>query len=448
MTAVPGSKKREPLDIAIRAEVMPGSSGGIGTAVRVLVESLGRLEDGPERYTVVVGSADQLDWWKPYAHPNQRFVVRDLGAPGTSAYERLKNVIKPALPAVRRVRRALFGERGPQRQWPEVPISDGFYESLGCEVLHIPTQAFELCALPTVYNPHDLQQLHYPQFWTAAEIAWRETIYPAGCHFANTVVVGSQWAKDDVATQYRIPPGKIQIVPEAAPTDLYPEPSAAELAEVRQRYDLRQPFAFYPAVTWQHKNHIRLLEALAYLRDERGLEIPLICTGSQKTDHWETIRTRIETLRLTNQVRFLGFVPEAHLRALYRLAQFMVEPSLFEASSLPVFEAWAEGVPVAVSDVTALPEQVKDAGLLFDPLDVQAIAAAIERMTTDGQLRERLVRLGSERLGQFDLERTAKAYRAVYRRAARRALDEEDRWLLQCNWMRDSFERQEFSTKS
>lgn len=429
------SSEQTKLEIGIRAEVMPGTSGGVGTAVRCLVESLGRL-DGPERYTVVVSTNDQLDWWKAYARSNQRFIVRNSDRGGPSTYDLLKRVMAPLLPAARRVRQVLAGHR----QWPEVPLSDGFYERLGCDVLHMPTQAFELCAIPTVYNPHDLQQLHYPQFWTPAEIAWREKIYRAGCHFAQTVVVGSQWAKDDFVTQYRLSPDKVQIIPESAPTELYSDPSPEVVSEVRERYQLRQPFALYPAVTWQHKNHIRLLEALAYLRDARGIQVPLVCTGSHHTDHWARIQASIERLRLSGQVKFLGFVPEAHLRAIYRLAQFMVEPSLFEASSLPVFEAWAEGVPVVCSGVTALPEQVRDAALLCDPLDVHSIAMSIERVSTDGQLRSQLSRLGSIRLRDFDLERTAKAYRAVYRRAGRRPLTEEDRWLLSCNWMQESIE--------
>ena len=78
-------------------------------------------------------------------------------------------------------------------------MSTGFHESLGCDVLHFPTQGFILCAMPTIYNPHDLQHLVYPQFFSPQTLAWRETVYPAGCRFAQTVVVGSQWVKEDVS---------------------------------------------------------------------------------------------------------------------------------------------------------------------------------------------------------------------------------------------------------
>jgi glycosyltransferase involved in cell wall biosynthesis len=114
-----------------------------------------------------------------------------------------------------------------------------------------------------------------------------------------------------------------------------------------------------------------------------------------------------------------------------------VLPTLFEANSLPIFEAWLDDTPVACSNVTALPEQVADAGLLFDPLDVTAIGDALSRIFSDAQLREELRAKGRRRLADFAWERTARAYRAVYRRTAGERLSDEDRMLLEWNWMQD-----------
>ena len=141
-------------------------------------------------------------------------------------------------------------------------------------------------------------------------------------------------------------------------------------------------------------------------------------------------------LNLSSQVKFLGFVPEEDLRALYRLAQFLVMPTLYEADSCPIHEAWSEGLPVASSNATALPDQVQDAGLLFDPKDILDIVDALERMATDQKLRDELRERGFRRVKDFDWERTAKAYRALYRRAADRPLTEEDQVLLQWDWLR------------
>jgi glycosyltransferase involved in cell wall biosynthesis len=285
-----------------------------------------------------------------------------------------------------------------------------------------------------IYNPHDLQHVYYPQFFAPLDLAWREAVYPAGCRLAHTVAVASERVKQDIVQHYAVNPGKIQVIPWAPPTRAYPEPEANALDVVRRKYGLSEPFALYPAMTWPHKNHVRLLEALALLRDRDGLKVHLVCTGHQN-NFWPQIRKRLLTLRLGEQVKFLGMVPPEHLRVLYRLTQFVVIPTLFEAASGPLFEAWHDGAPVACSTVTSLPEQAGDGALLFDPFSVESIADAAARMATDSKLREDLRRRGMRRLQDFSWERTAKAYRAVYRRAAGIPLTEEDRWLLSWNWM-------------
>jgi glycosyltransferase involved in cell wall biosynthesis len=304
-------------------------------------------------------------------------------------------------------------------------------------VLHFPTQAFFVCALPTIYNPHDLQHLHYPQFWNAWEIGQREVMYRAGCHYSNTVVVGSARIKQDVVRQYAVHPDKVQIIPWAPPTAQYPEVSVATMQDARLRLSLPEVFAFYPAVTWPHKNHLRLFQAMASLRDRRGLIVNLVCSGARWEPHWPQIENAVAAYHLESQVRFLGYVSEADLRAVYHHAQFLILPTLFEADSCPIHEAWSEGLPVASSNHTALPDQVGDAALQFDALDVEAVADALYRMTTDSALRSDLVARGYRRVGDFDWTRTAKAYRAVYRRAARVRLTDEDRALLAWDWMKD-----------
>lgn len=433
----------EYLRVAIDAQTMPGASGGVAAFITSLIRVLGQLHDGSETYTIIVRSQQHLNWLKPFLGPNQQFAMtpqspdylerirRRFG--GTIFSRSLKRALEPLCLSARYAQKLL----GVSRYWPEVPLSDGFYESLGCHVVHIPTQKFILCALPTIYNPHDLQHLHYPQFFTPSDIAWRETVYPAGCHLAHTVVVGSQWIKDDVVRQYRVSPEKVQVIPEGPPTQLYPEPSQDFLTTIKNKYQLEQPFALYPAITWPHKNHIHLLEALAYLRDTCGLTIRLVCPGSRYEDSWPRIERCAGELKLWPQVKFLGFIPEEDLLAILRLSQFLVMPSLFEAISLPIFDAWLEGVPVACSNVTALPDQAMDAALLFDPHCVESIADAIAKVATSMELQQELRKRGYQRVKDFDWERTARSYRAVYRHAAGFPLTEEDRWLLSWDWMRE-----------
>ena len=328
-------------------------------------------------------SPQQAEWIEQYRGPNQESSSEARNAAGirfngravrTRTRTRIKAALRPWVDQIRR----FMGRLTPQT--PRVDLSDGYYESLGCHVLHFPTQPFILCALPTIYNPHDLQHLHYPQFWTAEELARRETVYRAACQFSNTVVVGSNWIKEDVVRQYALHPDKVQIIPWAPPTVQYRPIEPAQIDDARRKLALPETLCAVPGRHLAPQEPLRLFEALAELRDRRGLIVNLVCTGARFESHWPKIEQRLTALNLASQVKFLGFLPEVDLRAVYRSAQFLVLPTLFEADSCPVYEAWYEGVPVASSNHTAMPDQIGDAGLLFDAMNVTAIADALQRI--------------------------------------------------------------------
>jgi len=413
------------LKVAIDARVSAASAGGVAQVILGLVRALGRIDDSSTDYSIVVESDEERDFLKPYLGSNQRFAVktRSVGKRIQGLLSRTKESIGQRLSG-----------NDSHYQTP-MPISDGFIESLGCDVVHFPHQRFVLCGLPSIYNPHDLQHLHFPQFFKPSEIAWREMAYRLGCQVAHTVAVSSRWVKDDIIRHYQTDANKIQVIPWAPPTEAYQDPSPSEVSEAKEKYGLDLPFALYPAMTWPHKNHLRLLEAQALLRDTKRARSRIVCTGSLLEPYWSAIQARIHELGLEAEVRFLSYVPDDDLRILYKLAQFLIMPSLFESDSSPVYEAWLEGTPIACSNITSLPVQVMDAGLLFDPYDPEAIANVMAQLAGDNGLRQELSDRGHVRIKDYDWERTAKAYRAVYRRAARQALSDEDHSLLGWDWM-------------
>jgi glycosyltransferase involved in cell wall biosynthesis len=433
------NKREDALRVAISAELLlSGESGGIESVLVGLISALGKLDDGDEEY-VVIAHWQQPEILKRFIGPNQRIVVgrdpsRVASSQNKSSLEKLK--IRGKLFAGKLLHK-MYQISGQNLRWPQIPISDGFYESLQCNALHFPFQRFVLCSIPTIYNPHDLQHRHYPEFFSPAENARRELLHRSACNFTHAVAVASQWVKNDIISQFTISPEKIQVIPWAAPTQPYSVPSADELSDIKNKYKLEPPFCLYPAVTWPHKNHLRLLEALALARDRDQLSIRLVCTGNLREPHSSTIRDKIQALKLNRQVQFLGSIPANELRAVYRLSQFVVIPTLFEASSMPLFEAWQEGLPVACSTVTSLPQQARDAAILFDPMSVHSIAGALVTLSADSNLREELSRKGVCRLKDFSWERTARAYRALYRKLAKRPLTEEDQLLLKWDWMKD-----------
>ena len=125
-----------------------------------------------------------------------------------------------------------------------------------------------------------------------------------------------------------------------------------------------------------------------------------------------------------------GFLDPRELRAVYARAEGVIIPSLFEAASAPLWEAWAAGKPAACSNVTSLPEQAGDAAIVFDPNSVNDVADAIARLWTSEDLRITLARRGAQRVGAFTWDRTARTFRAHYRRIAGAALSDDDADLM------------------
>jgi glycosyltransferase involved in cell wall biosynthesis len=218
------------------------------------------------------------------------------------------------------------------------------------------------------------------------------------------------------------------VIHAGSPTEAYGPVSEETIAEVRARLRLPREFMLYPALTYEHKNHVRLLEAVALLRD-CGTTVNLVCTGTRAL-FWPTIRRRVRELRLGDHVRFAGFVSTLDLTALYRTCQFVIFPSLFEGAGLPLLEAFREGVPIACSDIPALREYGGDAALFFDPTDVESMAQAIGRMSSDPGLGFCLRSRGADQIRRFNWERAAMMNRAVYRMVAGRSLSSDDRRLL------------------
>lgn len=270
--------------------------------------------------------------------------------------------------------------------------------------------------LPYVINLHDLQHEHFPEFFTAKDLERRKTRYLASALAAQAVCVVDEWTRRDVLSHLPIPESKVHVAPfgptweEAAP--LTPE----DRDHLLERYDLPPAFAFYPAQTWPHKNHARLVEALGALK-QKGVEIPLVCTG-HINDHGTKIMAQVEASGLGSQVRFLGLIPGPDIKRLYQAARMTVIPTLFEGGpGIPVLESMALGSPLAASTACGIPEAVGDSAVLFDPLDVGDMVRALERLWTDDALRGGLAEAARRRSALNTWKRAAATYRDVYAEA-------------------------------
>jgi glycosyltransferase involved in cell wall biosynthesis len=166
---------------------------------------------------------------------------------------------------------------------------------------------------------------------------------------------------------------------------------------------LPEKFLFYPAQFWAHKNHLRLIEAFREVVTEAP-DLKLVLTG-KKRDEYETVMAAIAKFGLSGNVVHLGYVAQEDLQAIYRLAMALVMPSLFESVSIPIYEAFQVGTPVAASGILSIPEQVGDAGLLFDPMSVASIRDAMLKIAKDPDAARLLGQKGREKMLAMTPER-------------------------------------------
>jgi glycosyltransferase involved in cell wall biosynthesis len=399
--------------VCIDARLPTGQWGGVEQALIGLAAGLSKL-DGDEEYLFLTHAGED-DWLTPY-----------LGGACSTLHSRRGRV----------ERRARAGMRALLERPPRVGTrfavrsSDGTIERNAIDVVHFPFQDAFLTEVPSLYQPHDLQHLHLPELFSRWERARREVVYRTHCSAATTVISMTSWGRGDLIARYGLPPEKAVVVPWGSVLREYPDPTPADLDCLRRELSVPTGFLLYPARTWPHKNHERLLEALAVIRRRDGLTIPLVCPGGDAGGTGR-LRDRAEELGLAESTSFPGFVSPLQLRGLYRLATGLIFPSLFEGWGLPICEAFSEGVPIGSSNVTSLPDLVDDAGVLFDPRDTEEIATVAKRLWTDEELRLRLSRRGWERAELFTFEGTARLLRAHYRRVGGQSLSEEDRILLQ-----------------
>lgn len=283
---------------------------------------------------------------------------------------------------------------------------------------HVPYHAPPLLRLraPYIVTVHDVQELRFPEYFSTAQRAVRAAHHWESLDQARKVIVSYRHVKDDLIKYFRLPDEKIHVCPIPFREISLPEPTTAARRVYEQRYGALSPFLLYPAQTWPHKNHARLLEALRRIRSRSGLDVRLICTG-QAGEQQEEITARVEALGLRGIVRFAGLVPGDELAWLYRHAALVTVPTEYEAGSFPLMEAMCEGAPVVCSNVTSLPETIGDSRFVFDPYDVETTANLILRMLTDAPLRGENVANGARQAARLRGVDAAPFFHAAYRDA-------------------------------
>jgi glycosyltransferase involved in cell wall biosynthesis len=259
--------------------------------------------------------------------------------------------------------------------------------------------SFEL-ATPSLIPIHDLMHRYESRFSENLAFAGADEFFAKICNGARGVLVDSQVGKEQLIESYGPFSAEPFILPYIPPDYVYdesllePDPGVDDVLA-----SLPEKFLFYPAQFWEHKNHIRLIDAVMQLA-ETYPDIHLALAGSPK-NHYDAVISHIESTGAGGRVTLLGYVSDAAKLELYRRARALVMPSFYGPTNIPQLEAFELGCPVATSRIYGIPAQVGDAALLFDPESTDEIRESVEALWRDDALCADLVRRGHERASQW-----------------------------------------------
>jgi glycosyltransferase involved in cell wall biosynthesis len=281
----------------------------------------------------------------------------------------------------------------------------------GLDVLHsLGSTAPARPGVASVVTVQDVIYALHPAAHTRAMRSGLRVLVPLGARRADRVIAISHSAAGEISDVLGLPAERIDVIHLAG----RPAGPATVERELRQRFELGDaPVVLSVSARRPHKNVPRLLRAFARVQSPAVLVLP-----GYSTPFENELTSLARELGIEKRVRFLGWVSDADLEGLYAAARCFVFPSLAEGFGLPVLEAMERGVPVACSNVSAIPEVADRAARYFDPMRVEEIAAAVDELLTDRSQAERLVQAGIERAKTFSWQRTAEATLATYERAS------------------------------
>ncbi len=278
--------------------------------------------------------------------------------------------------------------------------------------LFIPASALPLIhPRRSVITIHDTAWVNYPEAFTPSMRRYLHWSTKFAVWSASKVIAVSEATKDDLVKYYHVSPDKVVVVPHGYEkvNNTTAEPSAEVAKQMPEKY------VFFISTLQPRKNVIGLIDAFNDLKQEYP-ELPhkLVLAGRAG---WlsEPILQKIEQNK--ENVIYLGHIKDDDRWPLYRGADLFIHPSFYEGFGMWILEGFECGVPVAVSNVSCLPEIGGDAVLYFNPHSRIEIKKAIKDALFDKALSERLVAKGRDRLKMYSWDRCAVETLAVFKQA-------------------------------
>lgn len=259
--------------------------------------------------------------------------------------------------------------------------------------------------VPTCIVIHDLAFEHYPEHLKFSHRVYWQRYSPLFARKAKRIVTVSNYSKDDISKRYRIAPEKIDVSFNGA-HDEYQPLSWQDKEQVKKQYADGCEYFVFAGALHPRKNIVNLLKAFIAFKERQRSDMKLVIVGRLAWKYEEVIEMK-EEMPFKDDVKWVGYMNVDELSKVIGGAYAMVYASLFEGFGIPILEALKCNVPAIVSNTSSMPEVVGEAGLLVDPEDHFDIAAKMEQLYKDENLRAQLIKKAPEQVEKFTWERAA-----------------------------------------
>jgi len=265
---------------------------------------------------------------------------------------------------------------------------------------------------PTVVTVHDLSLFRRSSTHEDENVRRGKRRIPLMIRRATRIIAPSEWTQREIVEHFSIDPGLVRVIPEGARPEMRPL-RPEECAEVLRRHGIASPYLLFVGTIEPRKNLPVLLRAYDELLRRTSHRPQLVLCGG---DGWknEEVYRLVDELKLGEKVRFLGYVKDEDLPALYSAADCFLYPSVYEGFGLPPLEAMACGTPVITSNASSLPEVVGESGLTHSPDDHSGLTALIARVLGEDGVAAHYREAGLQRSRVFSWDRAARETQALY----------------------------------
>lgn len=255
---------------------------------------------------------------------------------------------------------------------------------------------------------------------------WQLKTMLAKCQ-TNRAMTISQSSADDLENILKIPKHKIDLVTEGADSIFQVVTDQQRIIAAREKYNIPQDAEVLLALGGMnaHKNIFGMLKAMPKIIEQQANAHLVIIGDTSGKGFWDNVPELQEYVRthapLSKHVIFTGYARDEDVVDLLNSTAALVFPSLWEGFGLPAVEAMSCGVPVLASNRGSLPEVIDNAGLFYDPLKIDEIAATVIRFFTEPGLKEQLTQAALPQSKEFSWERGAEMAEQCFRLCAGKA---------------------------